>query len=147
MLTLARRDERGALMQYFIGLMSGTSLDGIDAVLLYSGTKPSIHAHTHRAFPDALRSALLALNYSGSDELHRAAVAAQELAQHYALAVSDLLQQAQITAAQISAIGCHGQTIRHRPDAGYTVQLVNAALLAELTHICVVCDFRSRDMH
>jgi anhydro-N-acetylmuramic acid kinase len=133
-------------MQYFIGLMSGTSLDGIDAVLLYSGTKPSIHAHTHRAFPDALRSALLALNYSGSDELHRAAVAAQELAQHYALAVSDLLQQAQITAAQISAIGCHGQTIRHRPDAGYTVQLVNAALLAELTHICVVCDFRSRDI-
>jgi anhydro-N-acetylmuramic acid kinase len=60
--------------------------------------------------------------------------------------VNELLKKTRTNSANVQAIGCHGQTIRHRPDAGYTIQLGNGALLAELTHNIVVCDFRSRDI-
>ena len=64
----------------------------------------------------------------------------------YAQAVRELLRKTEIVRQGYQAIGCHGQTIRHRPDAGYTIQLGNGALLAELTGNIVVCDFRSRDI-
>jgi anhydro-N-acetylmuramic acid kinase len=130
----------------FIGLMSGTSMDGIDAVLLDGGRTPRVLGHAHQPFPPQLRDSLLALNCSGSDELHRAALAGNALALGYATAVRTLLQLTRHNAGDISAIGCHGQTVRHQPQAGYTIQLVNAALLTELSGICVVCDFRSRDI-
>jgi anhydro-N-acetylmuramic acid kinase len=133
----------------FIGLMSGTSLDGIDAVIARfdsgNGTPALVHSH-YQPFQPLLRDALLALNEPGSDELHRAAVSANQLAHAYAAAIRTLLAQAGLRARDITAIGCHGQTVRHRPDAGYTTQLVNAALLAELTSITTICDFRSRDI-
>lgn len=130
----------------YIGLMSGTSLDGIDAVLLALDGPPAVRQHTHHPLPAPLRSALLDLNTSGSDELHRAAQAANALAQAYATTVHALLARAGLSSGAVDAIGCHGQTVRHRPDAGYTLQLVNGALLAELTGIRVACDFRSRDI-
>lgn len=127
--------------------MSGTSLDGIDAVLLsLDDSKPRLLQHTHQPFSPQLRDALLALNVPGNDELHRAALAANALSLGYATVVGTLLRQAQSTADAVIAIGCHGQTVRHRPDAGYTTQLVNGALLAELTGIRTICDFRSRDI-
>lgn len=136
---------------WFIGLMSGTSLDGVDGVLAETpqdgGTLQS-RAHSHVAFSAGLRAELLALNSRhGSDELHRAALAANALATCYA----DVVEQLRPHAAQpITAIGAHGQTVRHRPDesasGGYTLQLINGALLAELCGIDVVCDFRSRDV-
>lgn len=130
----------------FIGLMSGTSMDGIDAVLLDCSNAPRVLGHAHQPFPPQLRESLLALNSTGTDELHRAAQAGNALALGYAAVVRTLLELTRHSAAEISAIGCHGQTVRHQPQAGYTIQLVNAALLAELTGIRVVCDFRSRDI-
>ena len=140
-------------MAYFIGLMSGTSLDGVDGVLAETGLAgPPLQSrrHVHRSFPPDLREALLALNHSGADELHRAAWAAQGLAELYAEVVRALLAAQGLPGSQVRAIGAHGQTVRHQPaafgDRGYTVQLMNGALLAELTQIDVVCDFRSRDV-
>lgn len=126
--------------------MSGTSLDGIDAVAGSFDNGPQLlHSHFQPFIP-ALRESLLALQASGPDEIHRAALAAIQLAQGYASAIHELMDKAGLKPGDIEAIGCHGQTVRHRPDAGYTTQLVNAALLAELTGIAVVCDFRSRDI-
>ena len=132
--------------ELYVGLMSGTSLDGIDAVLADLSASPRLVAAQHGPFPDELRSDLLALNTRGADELHRAATAANSLSSLYAAAVNRLLSQAAIRSTDVAAIGCHGQTVRHDPSAGYTLQLVNGALLAELAGISVVCDFRSRDV-
>lgn len=133
--------------ELYAGLMSGTSLDGVDAALVDFGSgAPLILAHAHHPFPAALRAELLALNSAGPDELARAAGCANELARRYAAAVADSLAQAAVPARDVQAIGCHGQTVRHRPEAGYTLQLGNAALLAELSGIRVVADFRSRDV-
>lgn len=136
----------------YIGLMSGTSLDGVDAVLSRFAADGSMQtlAHRHQPFPDTLRSELLALNSPAGDELHRAALAANGVARSYAALVGELLGQSGQRAADISALGAHGQTVRHRPGefdgCGYTSQLLNGALLAELSGIGVVCDFRSRDL-
>lgn len=133
--------------ELYAGLMSGTSLDGVDAVLLeLAGPRPRPVGHAHRPFAPALRAELLALNAGTHDELERAALCANELARAYAGAVDDLLAAASLERRALQAIGCHGQTVRHRPEAGYTVQIGNAALLAELTATRVVADFRSRDV-
>jgi anhydro-N-acetylmuramic acid kinase len=133
--------------ELFVGLMSGTSLDGVDAVLAdFSASPPAVLARAHHPFDQALRAELLALNSPGADELDRAARCANELARRYALAVRDVLGAAALAPSALRAVGCHGQTVRHRPDRGYTVQLGNAALLAELCGARVVTDFRSRDV-
>jgi anhydro-N-acetylmuramic acid kinase len=133
--------------ELFVGLMSGTSLDGVDAVLADCAPRvPTSLAHVHTPMPPALRAELLALNASGADEIHRSHLAAQDLARLYAASVTSLLASAKVEAAEVHAIGAHGQTVRHRPDLGYTVQLNAPALLAELTGIDVVADFRSRDV-
>jgi anhydro-N-acetylmuramic acid kinase len=134
---------------FFIGLMSGTSLDGVDGVLASfaaNGTLVRTWAAAYVPFPDALREELLALQTSGIDEIHREALAANLLVRHYADCVAMLLQKANLGAERITAIGVHGQTIRHRPEAGYTRQTNNPALLTELSGIDVVADFRSRDV-
>ena len=137
----------------FIGLMSGTSMDGVDGVLADfgdSGLPTQVLASASRPLSPALRQELLALNTPGDNELHRAALAANALARLYAHIVADLLQASQLAPAQITAIGAHGQTVRHRPQefdgTGYTLQLNQPALLAELCGIDVVADFRSRDV-
>jgi anhydro-N-acetylmuramic acid kinase len=133
--------------QAFIGLMSGTSMDGVDGVLAHIGPEGQwlgVLAHAHEPFDTGLRSELLALNRSGPDELHRAAMAAQALSRAYARVVTPLLASA--GSVPVTAIGAHGQTVRHRPDQGYTLQLLAPALLAELTGLDVVADFRSRDV-
>lgn len=130
----------------FIGLMSGTSMDGVDGVLLRLDPGPELLASTSLDMPEALRAALLALNSSGPDELHRAALAANDLARLYAQACERLLAASGLPRAAVRAIGAHGQTVRHRPDLGYTLQLNAPALLAEHCGIDVVADFRSRDV-
>ncbi|AVG42748.1 anhydro-N-acetylmuramic acid kinase [Achromobacter insolitus] len=134
--------------QLYIGLMSGTSVDGVDGVLvrLGDGQPPAVQASASLPMPADLRRELLALNQSGDDELARAALATNSLARLYAQAVAALLQHAGVAAGDVAVIGAHGQTVRHRPDLGYTVQLNAPALLAELTGIDVVADFRSRDV-
>jgi anhydro-N-acetylmuramic acid kinase len=135
----------------FIGLMSGTSLDGVDGVLVdFSGARPVVLTHSNLAFSPALKAELLSLNEAGNNELHRAALAANALVRRYAEVVTELLNKAELPASAVKAIGAHGQTVRHRPQAfdgtGYTLQLNNPSLLAELTGIDVVADFRSRDL-
>jgi anhydro-N-acetylmuramic acid kinase len=132
---------------HYIGLMSGTSLDGVDAALLrFSGDGHRVIGESFMPFDDSLRTKLLVLHHSRHDEIHDAAVVSNKLAHIYAEAVGKLLKKTRVSPASVQAIGCHGQTIRHRPDAGYTIQLGNGALLAELTRNTVVCDFRSRDI-
>ena len=131
----------------YIGLMSGTSLDGADGVLVdFSGAKLRVLANGTQAFSNEFRTELLALNTPSHHELHRAALAANQLAEVYASVVKSLLEQTRLIAQDIQAIGAHGQTVRHQPTSGYTTQLNNPALLAERTSIDVVADFRSRDV-
>ena len=89
---------------------------------------------------------MLALNTVGEDEMHRASLAANQLVLLYAQVVAGLLYSAELESADITAIGAHGQTVRHYPEQGYTIQLNNPALLAERTGIDVVADLRSRDV-
>ncbi|MBV7456096.1 anhydro-N-acetylmuramic acid kinase [Acidovorax sp. sif1233] len=135
----------------YIGLMSGTSLDGIDGVLAdFSGPRMVVTHHASMAFAPELRAELLALNTPGSNELHRAALAGNALSRAYAEVVHALLERSGQPASAIRALGAHGQTVRHRPQefdgTGYTLQLGSPAVLAERTGITVVADFRSRDV-
>lgn len=131
----------------FVGIMSGTSLDGVDAVLVGFGQgRLECQADCHTPYDDDLRRQLLELHERGMDELHRAALLSNRLARTYAATVDRLLEIAGIGAGAVSAIGCHGQTVRHVPSRGYSLQLNNPALLAELTGLTVVADFRSRDI-
>ena len=135
----------------YIGLMSGTSLDGIDAVLAKIGPKGDASALDAVALPfnPELRKALFELQSPGPNELHREKQAGNAIALAYADAVDQLLKKAKLQPSDIAAIGAHGQTIRHQPhlgDMAYTHQTLNPALLAEKTGIDVIADFRSRDL-
>ena len=138
----------------YIGIMSGTSLDGVDAVLVEFDdgpdhaipARPRVLSSASRPFDDPLRNALIALQRTGNDELHRAALAANRLVDLYAQLVARLCDESGIGAADIVAIGVHGQTVRHRPELGFTIQLNAPARLAEACGITVVADFRSRDV-
>lgn len=139
--------------ELFIGLMSGTSLDGIDALLARfpaDDAPMQVLGHLHRPFSKPLRDELLALNSPGQDEIHRAALAANGVACAYADLAAQLIEACGIEPTEVSALGAHGQTIRHRPGefdgCGYSVQLLNGALLAEQSGMAVVCDLRSRDV-
>ncbi|UVW29411.1 anhydro-N-acetylmuramic acid kinase [Massilia sp. H6] len=128
----------------YIGLMSGTSLDGVDGVLadFADGSIQTIAA-AFTPFPPALRGELMALQAASENELEREALAANDLALCYADCVRQLLPCA---ATPVAAIAVHGQTIRHRPERGFTRQTNNPAMLAELCGIDVIADFRSRDI-
>lgn len=135
----------------FIGLMSGTSLDGVDGVLCAFPNDPTHQrarsvSSAHIGFPADLRAELAALQNAGQDEIRREAIAANRLAHCYADCVEQLLIGSGYCTADVVAIGCHGQTIRHRPELGFTRQSNNPALLAELCGIDVIADFRSRDI-
>jgi anhydro-N-acetylmuramic acid kinase len=137
--------------QLYIGLMSGTSMDGVDAALVdFSQEKPQVVATESIKFATELRADLMALNHPGPNELHRAALAANALMRQYAQVVHVLLGKSGLGPLDIRAVGAHGQTVRHRPQqfdgTGYTWQLCNPSLLAELTGIDVAADFRSRDV-
>lgn len=137
--------------RYFIGMMSGTSLDGVDAVLIQQSAHSVQQIAAHFVpYPQAYQQTLLALHQSAMNELHDSALMANRLAMLYASAVHQLLEKANIAADAITAIGCHGQTIRHCPDLtdglSYTLQIGNLARLAEHTGITVIGDFRSRDI-
>jgi len=136
--------------ELYAGAMSGTSLDGVDAVVADfapdSGCTCELLGAAARPFPPGLRAELLALQQPVPNELERAARAANALAEVYAEALASALSSAKLEAADVVAAGVHGQTLRHRPDDGWTYQLNNAARVAELADVTVVADFRSRDV-
>ncbi|POF40068.1 anhydro-N-acetylmuramic acid kinase [Pseudomonas laurylsulfativorans] len=133
-------------MALYIGVMSGTSLDGLDIALIEQAPAIRLIASHYIPMPDSLRAELLSLCASGPDEIARSAIAQQNWVNLAAQGIHTLLVQQQLKPDDIRAIGSHGQTIRHEPARGFTVQIGNPALLTELTGITVVSDFRSRDV-
>lgn len=135
--------------ELYIGLMSGTSLDAIDAVLtdLAPAMPQLIHSHNH-PLPKALRTQLLALCHSGDNEIERLGHADSLLGTVLAEAVAQLLIDSGVAATNIQAIGSHGQTVRHRPEAKpkFTLQIGDPNRIAEYTGITTVADFRRRDL-
>lgn len=135
---------RGAL---FAGVMSGTSLDGADAALVdFSSPRLRTLSFASVPFGNELRRGLFALSSPGTDGLDATGAACAELAQIYARAVIEAIAAAGKAPADVAAIGCHGQTVRHRPERGFTIQLNDPARIAELTGIDVAADFRRRDI-
>lgn len=130
--------------------MSGTSLDGVDAVLIDATSKLSQIGEHFLPYPSLIKEKILKLQDPTANELEITALLSNELACLYAEAVLQLLNKYQLKPSQIQAIGCHGQTIRHQPrindTIGFSLQIGNAALLAEKTNITVVSDFRNRDI-
>ena len=135
--------------ELFIGLMSGTSLDGMDAVLVNFGKKSQnikIMGHSYVPYEDKLKMALLGLHSPNTNELEESLVIGNIVSKKAYEAIEALLKKTNVVSKDIRAIGFHGQTIRHQPQKGFTLQIGNPALLAELSNINVIADFRSRDV-
>ena len=138
------------MRELFIGLMSGTSLDGVDAVLVNLGNAdpPQVLGAVQLAYPAALKEAVLTACRDGGGQFSTLGRIDIELARLYANAVSQLLALTRVSASEVQAIGSHGQTIHHQPtgDTPFTWQLGDPNTLAVLTGVTVVADFRRRDM-
>ena len=137
------------MAELFVGLISGTSMDGIDAVLVADdGHSCRLLAHHAHCYPEALRQCLHALCLPGDNEIDRLGEADRAVAACFAEATHAVLAAADVKASAVRAIGSHGQTIRHRPQAQwpFTLQLGDANTLAALTGIDTVADFRRADM-
>jgi anhydro-N-acetylmuramic acid kinase len=133
--------------ELYIGLMSGTSIDGIDAVLAaFDGDKCELLAEHLQPMSAKLTAQLHQLCRPSNDEVTALAKIEQPLAQAFALACQQLLAKTPYTASDVTAIGSHGQTIRHHPEHGFTLQIGDANILAALTNIDTVADFRRKDM-
>lgn len=133
----------------YIGLMSGTSMDGIDAVLVdFSKAQPKILAHHTEAFPEYMLKGLHQLCQTGKDEINRLGQLDRSEGKLFAQAVNQLLNKANISSQAIQAIGSHGQTIRHMPsiDHSFTLQIGDPNTIAVETGIDVIADFRRKDM-
>jgi anhydro-N-acetylmuramic acid kinase len=133
----------------YIGLMSGTSADGIDLALVdFSSKAPKLVASYYQAYDKVLHQKIIQLYQKGHDEIDRAFALDIELAQYFSLAIQQFLQEKSLTSQDIIAIGNHGQTIRHRPNPphSFTLQIGCNQTLATLTNIRVVGQFRRKDM-
>jgi len=132
----------------FLGAISGTSVDGLDVALLEDGSPPRILAGHTYALPDALRSRLLRLGQPGSDDLDSLGETDAALGRFIGLTIRAFLSDRRIDTSEIAAIGSHGQTVRHRPTAThpFTLQIGDPNIIAELSGITTVADFRRRDM-
>jgi len=138
--------------EFYIGIMSGTSLDGIDAVLVdfNNNSELKLISYVSSSFSTKLKILLLELQKSSDNEIHKMCLAENLLALEYANLVNKLLAKANILPNKIKAIGSHGQTIRHKPNKNlsesYTLQIQNSSLLAHLTNINVISNFRQADI-
>lgn len=137
-----------AIQERYIGIMSGTSLDAVDVVIASFTPDLRIEASLALDFPDSLRDAVRHLCQPGNNEIDRMGEVSYQLAEVYARTVNRLLGQSGLKNDDITAIGCHGQTIRHRPDDAFpfSLQIGSPAQLAHLTGIPVIADFRSADI-
>ena len=142
-------------MRLIAGVMTGTSMDAIDIAILQiastcaadqSRSESSLKGFFSKPMAPALRAALLELQDRSDDELHRTALIASSFADAVSVAVMEAIVGMGLTSRDIAAIGIHGQTVRHQPRLGYSIQLNAPARIAEATGITVVSDFRSRDI-
>ncbi len=136
--------------EHYIGLMSGTSADSIDAALVSIGDDGDLDLlawHEH-PYPDDIKAAVRALAVSGADEIKRVMAVDQALGAQFAAAALAVVTQAELKPHQIEAIGSHGQTVRHQPNQAprFSLQVGSPAMIAECTGITTVADFRTRDM-
>lgn len=135
--------------EYYIGIMSGTSLDGVDVALVdFAKPQPKLIAADFTPMPQHLRENITALVQSGETTLQQLGELDHQLGLLYADCVNRFLQAQQLSAEQIQAIGCHGQTLWHSPNAPFpfTMQIGDMNLLAARTGITTVGDFRRKDM-
>ncbi len=135
-------------MSFYIGIMSGTSIDAVDAVILEINNSLQIVETISIPFPEQLHKDLTALIKTAQISLGNLGYLDIALAELYAQAVNKLLLKAGLDSSEIQAIGCHGQTVYHQPEGKYrfSTQLGSGANITELTKITTVCDFRNRDM-
>ncbi|MDQ6972461.1 MAG: anhydro-N-acetylmuramic acid kinase [Mariprofundaceae bacterium] len=131
-----------------LGIMSGTSVDGIDIAIMRMQAKPELIHFSELAMPDQLHEPLLRLAVPGINEIDQMGELSQMLGKAFADAALSAIAAAGLQPSDIAAIGCHGQTIRHRPRTRhpFTLQIGNPAIIAERTGITTVSDFRSRDI-
>lgn len=134
--------------ELFIGALSGTSIDGIDVALVRFAPRPELVASHGKAYPAELRRELLALCVPGENEIDRMGRADVAVGRLFAAAVNELLVKAGVAPDEVSAVGSHGQTIRHRPGFAppFTLQIGDPNVIATLTGLPVVADFRRKDM-
>ena len=134
--------------RFYLGTITGTSVDGLDLALIDLADGISFSAATTAPFDQALRTTLLAVGQPGSDDLDQIGRLDAQLGEFIGIAVNEFLDAQKIPAGDITAIGSHGQTIRHRPDAAhpFSWQIGDPNRIAEITGITTVADFRRRDM-
>ncbi|MBY4678308.1 anhydro-N-acetylmuramic acid kinase [Marinobacterium arenosum] len=130
----------------YIGLMSGTSLDSIDAVAARFTPEFELIGHCSCELPEALRDSILQLTQPGDNEIDQLGELDLALGREFAAAANQLIRQLDLNTDQVAAIGSHGQTIRHRPAQQFTLQIGDPNSIAELTGITTIADFRRRDM-
>ncbi len=136
-------------MAYYIGLMSGTSMDAVDAALV-SFTQDGVKltaSHSH-PIPADIHAPLNELVQHGQFDIHRYGELDIKLGQLFAEAANTLLEQNQISHTEIAAIGSHGQTVFHAANhrTPFTLQIGDPNVIAEHTNITTVADFRRRDI-
>ena len=137
------------MRELYIGLMSGTSMDAVDAVLVDLSHNPiNLIATYKQPLPKKLREQLLALGFPGPNEINQLGELDVQVGQLFATATDMLLKKSAIARTEVRAIGSHGQTIRHQPNGSYpfTLQIGDPNTIAEITGITTVADFRRRDM-
>lgn len=135
--------------ELYIGLMSGTSADGVDIALVdFSNNKNLLVSSDYLAYPSHLREKIISLYLPTNNEIDLSQALHVELAHFFADVIKQFLQKEKINSEDIFAIGNHGQTIRHRPSQQYpfTLQIGCSQTLATLTNIRVIGDFRKKDM-
>ncbi|MFK7903367.1 MAG: anhydro-N-acetylmuramic acid kinase, partial [Nitratireductor sp.] len=138
-------------MHYYIGTMSGTSIDGIDVVIVKfeNNTRPSVVFATCSPYPRELKDNISkAITSPQSLSIESIGTLNTALGHAYANAINTALNEAQVGAEEIFAIGNHGQTLYHQPQSElpFSMQIGDASIIAEITGITTVCDFRSRDL-
>ncbi len=142
------QDSAAGVGELFVGVLSGTSVDAIDAAVVRFGPRVELVATHSLAYPSDLRAELLALAVPGANEIDRLGQADGSVGRFFAQAVRELLEKAGLEAGAIRAVGSHGQTIRHRPglEVPFTLQVGDPNVIAAGTGIPVAADFRRKDM-
>lgn len=129
----------------YIGVMTGTSMDGLDLVAV-SFEPLTLHATLTVPFEEDLRNQLMSLTLPDDNEIDRMGIASVALGKMIGHAINRLITENNLDKNNIRAIGSHGQTIRHRPEEGFSLQVGDPHIISEMTGIPVVYDFRSRDL-